>query len=180
MASDTFLYCRVPVETKSALIALARHQGLTGSGLLRHMIQLALHSANAASIPIEVPLTTPSPQTSRIAIRLPLDARLLLRERALARGMPMATYVSVLVRAHLHSAPPLPKQEYLALRKTLAELGSIGRNLNQIARTANQGGVNGGPDREAVKAMIRVSEGLRDHVRALLAANLNSWSVTRA
>jgi hypothetical protein len=103
------------------------------------------------------------------------DDQLLLRERASARGMAPATYVSVLVRSHLRALAPLPKEELVALRKTVSELGSIGRNLNQIARTANQGERVSGPGREDVKAMLRVCEGLRNHVRGLLSANLRSW-----
>jgi hypothetical protein len=72
-------------------------------------------------------------------IRLRSDDQLLLRERAAARGMAPATYLSVLTRSHLRSLAPLPKEELLALRRTLADLGAIGRNLNQIARAANQG-----------------------------------------
>jgi len=69
-------------------------------------------------------------------IRLRPDDQILLRERAAARGMPPATYVSVLTRAHLRSLAPLPAEELLALKRTIGELGSIGRNLNQIARAA--------------------------------------------
>ena len=89
--------------------------------------------------------------------------------------MPAATYVSVLTRAHLRRLAPLPKAELLALKCTVAELGSLGRNLNQIARAANQGERVSGPGREDMKAILRVSEALRDHVKALLRANLNSW-----
>jgi Bacterial mobilisation protein (MobC) len=89
--------------------------------------------------------------------------------------MPPATYVSVLTRAHLRSLPPLPKEELLALKRTVSELGSIGRNLNQIARVANQGERISGPGREDLKAMLRVCGGLRDHVKELLSANLRSW-----
>ncbi len=55
-------------------------------------------------------------------IRLGADDQLLLPERAAARGMPPATYVSVLTRAHLRSLAPLPKEELLALKRALAEL----------------------------------------------------------
>ena len=53
--------------------------------------------------------------------------------------MRSATYVSVLVRSHLRNLTPLPKEELTALKRSVAELGAIGRNLNQIARGANQG-----------------------------------------
>jgi Bacterial mobilisation protein (MobC) len=98
-----------------------------------------------------------------------------VRDRAAARGMAPATFVSVLVRSHLRNLAPLPKEELLALKRSVAELGAIGRNLNQIARAVNQGGKPSGPDREDLWAMLRLAEGLRDHVKALLKANQRSW-----
>ncbi len=89
--------------------------------------------------------------------------------------MPAATYASVLVRAHLRDQVPLPKEELLALKRSVAELRAIGRNLNQIARLANQGGRTAPAGMDQVRAMLKVSEGLRDHVKALLRANERSW-----
>jgi Bacterial mobilisation protein (MobC) len=63
----------------------------------------------------------------------------------------------------------------LALKRSVAELGTIGRNLNQIARLANQGAKPTGPGREDLRAMLRVAEALRDHVKALLKSNQISW-----
>ena len=111
----------------------------------------------------------------RLTIRLRPDDQLLLRERASARGMAPATYVSVLVRSHLRSLAPLPKDELLALTRTIAELGGIGRNLNQMARAVNRGARVAEPGREHVAAMVRVCSALRDHVKELLSANLRSW-----
>jgi hypothetical protein len=89
--------------------------------------------------------------------------------------MAPATFVSVLVRSHLRNLPPLPKEELLALKRSVAELGAIGRNLNQIAKGANQGGKPSGPQRDDLRAIFRVAEGLRDHVKSLLKANQTSW-----
>jgi len=108
-------------------------------------------------------------------IRLRTDDQILLRDRAAARGMAPATYVSVLTRAHLRSLAPLPKEELLALKRTLADLGSIGRNLNQIARAANQGQLVTSPGRNDLEAMLRVCVAVRDGVKGLLKANLKSW-----
>jgi hypothetical protein len=108
-------------------------------------------------------------------IRLRPDDQILLRERAAARGMPAATYVSVLTRAHLRSLAPLPAEELLALKRTIAELGSIGRNLNQIARAANQGQLATSPGRNDLEAMLRVCRALRDNLKQVLLANLKSW-----
>ena len=64
---------------------------------------------------------------------------MMLADRAAARGMASGTYVSVLVRSHLRRIVPIPNDEMAALKKAIAELTSIGRNLNQIARANHQG-----------------------------------------
>jgi hypothetical protein len=89
--------------------------------------------------------------------------------------MPSATYVSVLTRSHLRKLTPLPKEELLALKRTVSELGRVGRLLNPIARAAHQGDRVSGPGREDLRALLRVCEGLRNHVKDLLRINLASW-----
>ena len=89
--------------------------------------------------------------------------------------MPSATYVSVLTRTHLRNLAPLPKEELLALRRAVSELGCIGRNLNQIARAANHGERGSRLGREDLQVMLRLCGGLRDHVKGLLLANVRSW-----
>jgi hypothetical protein len=91
--------------------------------------------------------------------------------------MAPATYVSVLVRAHLRNLAPLPKEELLALKRSIAELGAVGRNINQIARAANQGYRIAPPGRDDFGAILKVCEGLRDHVKELLKANLRAWEI---
>jgi hypothetical protein len=118
---------------------------------------------------------SPGPRASRLTIRLAPEDQILLNDRAAARGMAPATYVSVLTRSHLRSLSPLPKEELLALKRTLSELGAVGRNLNQIARAAHQGRQPTGPGREHVAVMLKVCGALRDHVKALLATNVRSW-----
>lgn len=63
-----------------------------------------------------------------------------------------------------------------ALKRAVGELSAIGRNLNQLARVANQAGRTTGPSRDELRALLRACEALRDHVRQLLDANLRSWS----
>jgi hypothetical protein len=111
---------------------------------------------------------------ARLNVRLPADDRLLLDERAAARGMASGTYVSWLVRAHLKSQPPLPKAELSTLRRAVAELGAIGRNLNQLARAANSGATPGA--RDEFKAILKICEALRDHTKDLIKANRASWT----
>jgi hypothetical protein len=91
-----------------------------------------------------------------------------------------ATYVSVLVRAHLRGLAPLPKEELAALKRAVAELGAVGRNLNQIARAVNSGGTSGGLRRDEFKPILRMCEALRDHTKALIKANAASWEAGHA
>jgi hypothetical protein len=173
--ADQFIVARVSSETKARLRALAERQQLSEPGLLRRLVELMLQTAGVAPIVTPSPIGAEGPRNARLMIRLGPDDQILLRERAAARGMASATYVSVLTRAHLRSLTPLPKEELLALKLTVAELGIIGRNLNQIARAANQGQLVTSPGRDDLQAMLKVCEALRDHVKGLLMANLKSW-----
>ena len=110
-----------------------------------------------------------------ILVRLRSEDRLLLDARAEARGMRSATYVSVLIRSHLRMLAPLPKDELLALKRSIAELATIGRNINQIAKAVNKGGMAPGSVREEFRAMLKICEALRDNTKALLKANEISW-----
>jgi len=174
MAATELIAARVTSETKARFRALAERQQLTESVLLKRMIDLTIQSVSV----IEGEALRPTNQAAvggRVCIRLRSEDQLLLRERASARQMAAATYVSVLVRAHLRALPPLPKDELIALKRSVAELGAIGRNLNQIARAANGGGRVAGPSSEDLRAMLKVCERLRDHVKALIKANTASW-----
>jgi hypothetical protein len=175
MNSDQFLVARVSSETKARLRAFAVQQQLSESALLRRLVELVLLKAGLSPIITEAPPDGPLLRTARLMIRLRPDDQILLGDRAAARGMAPATYVSVLTRAHLRSLVPLPKDELLALKRTIGELGSIGRNLNQIAHAANQGQVVTGPGRSDLEAMLRVCGALRDNLKRALQANLRSW-----
>jgi hypothetical protein len=110
-----------------------------------------------------------------VFVRFRQEDRLLLEARAAVRGMRPATYVSVLTRSHLRSLAPLPKEEFLALKRSIGELASIGRNINQIAKAANQGSQLPASVREEFRAMLKICVALRDNTKTLLQANINSW-----
>jgi len=173
MAADAFIQCRVTPEIKALVRALARRDQITESALVKQLLEVVVRSSAADGFSSLAPQR--APRDMRLYVRLDPNDRLLLNERAAARGMPGATYVAVLVRSHLRSLAPLPKQELLALKSAVAELGAIGRNLNQIARALNQGQRMAGLGRDEVRAMLQVGGALRDHVKALLAANAKSW-----
>jgi len=83
---------------------------------------------------------------------------------------------SFLARGSIYGTEQMVNRCDAAARLNLSrELAAIGRNLNQIARAANDGGRLPGSAREEFRAMLKVCEALRDNTKALLKANLTSW-----
>ena len=175
MNADQFIVARVSSATKARLRTLAERQQISESALLRRLVELVLLKAGLSPIIKEIPTGARPRRTARLMIRLRYDDQILLRDRAAARGMAPATYVSVLTRAHLRCLAPLPKKELLVLKRAIGELGRIGRNLNQIAHAANQGQLVTSPGRSDLEAILRVCGALRDSVKRVLVANLKSW-----
>lgn len=187
MTATQFLKTRVPPETKALVQTAARLELLTESVWLRRVVDEALKGDPLAREKGRAPFHDgraggggTSEGGARFMVRMRVEDRLLLRERAAARGMAGATYVAVVMRSHLRNLPPLPKEELLGLKRSVAELGAIGRNLNQIARAANQGTRTGGASREELRTLLRVCEALRENVRTLIKANANSWEIGHA
>ncbi|HWZ64859.1 MAG TPA: hypothetical protein VNX02_17710 [Steroidobacteraceae bacterium] len=174
MAVDALVRCRVSSETKTLLKSIAAREQITESALVRELLE-TLVKASATVGALTGKADEPNLRGERMSIRLAPDDRLLLSDRATARGMPSATYVAVLVRSHLRRLTPLPTEELAALKRSIAELGAVGRNLNQIARTLNAGGRSNGPGRQDLESMLKIAVALRDHVKALLIANETSW-----
>jgi hypothetical protein len=175
---STHLSTWVSEEIKQRFASASQRQGLSESALLKRLVEQML-SAGAAD-PAPAPPPPLEPRDARLTIRLVPEDRLLLRERSAARAMPSATYVSILVRAHLRAVVPLPEAELTALRRVVSELSAVGRNLNQIVRAVHDGNLRALPDRHGIFAMLRVCEGLRDHVRALIRANITAWEAGHA
>ena len=173
MAAPPFIAARVTPEMKSLLRVLAEREQKTESALVRQLLEVVLRTSTVGGIQRLDEKPRPNRET-RLSVRLDPNDQLLLKERAAARCVPPATYVAALVRSHLRGIAPLLKEERRALDRAVAELTAVGRNLNQMARAMNRGqGV--APRRDDVQAMLRVCGALRDHVKALLAANEKSW-----
>ena len=177
MAGSTHVSTWVSAETKQRFASAAARQGLSESALLKRLIEqmLAVGAGDEAVLPSPLPV-----RDARVTIRLVGNDQALLRERAAARTMPAATYVSALVRAHLRQVAPLPDRELAALRATVNELAAVGRNINTMARLLHQDSRQPGPGRVEARMMLRICEALRDHVRDLIKANLVSWEVGNA
>jgi hypothetical protein len=166
-------------STRARFALVARAQGLSESALLRRLVESTVPDVTGNDAPI---LSQPDPVTSsgRISVRLRIDDSMLLRERAAARRLPTSTYISYLVRGHLRSLTPLPTAELDALKRSVAEVGAIGRNINQIARAVNQEQWPGGPSKSDLLLIIKALTAMRDHIKSLITANLASWSTGNA
>lgn len=175
MNASTFIAARVSHDTKDRFAAAARAQGISGSVLLKRLVDVALASTPVSdSQPIEP--VAPVGAAGRISVRLCQEDQLLLRERARARHMPSSTYVSFLVRAHLRSLAPLPSAELTVLRAAVAELSAFGRNIKKIARAANSGQLFELPGRGDLEFFLTLCEKLRDSFKAFVSRNRESWS----
>lgn len=179
MVADQIIAARASSEIKARLKSLAAKRQLSESALLKDLLELTLGGPDV-SPPGDAEPWVRAVRRARLYVRLRPDDQLPLRERAAARRMAPATYVSVLVRAHLRHLAPVPADELRTLNRVVAELGAIGRNLYQIARATHQAAPAVEPRRADVIAMIRVCEALRDHVKALLKANAVSWKIGHA
>ena len=185
MGATEILRTRVTPETKARVAEVTQERLLTESIWLRQVILRELQAIDSERQPgrhADAPVAAVRGRCSKrgtpgsgLYLRLSAEDRLLLHERAAARGMASATYVSVLVRSHLRSLAPLPKEELITLKRAVSELGAIGRNLNQIARAANQGARVRGMGHNEFRAILKICEALRDHTKNLIKANAASW-----
>ena len=124
MTDFALIACRVTSETKARVRRLAERDGITESALLRQLLDVVLRTAST-----DEPPTMASPdkvnRDARLNVRLEPEDWRLLRERARARGMASATYLSYLARSHLRDTAPLPKAEYTLLKR--ARRGDVNR-----------------------------------------------------
>jgi hypothetical protein len=178
MVASEFIKVRVPLNVKQRVSAIAEREFLSESAWLRRLVLGQLGASEWACWGADTKLTVAasSARGNRVHIRLRPDDHLLLTARAEARGMRPATYVAVLTRSHLRRLAPLPKDELLALRRSIGELAAIGRNFNQIAKVANEGGQLPRSVRAEFHTMLTICEALRDNTKNLLKANLASWA----
>ena len=174
MSDSARLSTWIDPTTKRRFASAAARQGLSESALLKRLVDQMLATGSEDGL---APVLPGDPRDARVTVRLLAEDKALLRERAAARTMPAATYISVLVRAHLRHLAPLPDREISALRSAVNELAALGRNLNTMARLLQQDRREVVPGRTEVFGMMRICEVVRDRFRELIKANLVSWEV---
>ena len=183
MSRDEVLKTRISPELKLQAKSIADSEFMSEAAWLKRLVVReirAAHGADAGERELRRADATSAPSSKNsigrpLFVRLRNEDRLLLDARAEARGMRPATYASVLLRAHLLKLTPLPKDELLALKRSISELASIGCNINQIAKALNEGAKAPASVREECRAMLKICVALRDNTKALLKANVTSW-----
>ena len=177
MSGNPCVQCRISREAKARLQAIARERGVTESGLLKKLVDVALLQTTSAHVAEPVAAVS---RNVRVFVRLRPEDHVLLRERAAGRGMAAATYASIVLRTHLRGVARIPDREFAELKRAVAELGAVGRNLNQIARVANETQRVNGPSTQDLQAILRACTALRDRMKDLLRANTSSWETSHA
>jgi hypothetical protein len=187
MGCTEFLKARVSPETKLQAKAVADREFLSEATWLKRLVLREIRARDAgrasegessAAEGICRPVGKAGPPSGcakPMLVRLRHEDKLLLDARAEARGMRPATYASVLLRSHLRQLTPLPKDEFLAVKRSIAVLASIGRNINQIVKAANQGGPIPDSVGAEFRAMLKICVALRDNIKVVLKANETSW-----
>lgn len=178
MAATKLIATRVPPETKARFRMMAEQQLVTESVLLKRLVDSMLGGLRDSDADVLKP--PHRRRGARLSVRLHPEDQLLLAERARARQMAPATYVSVLVRVHLRPVSPLPEAELMTLKRSIAELGAIGRNINQLARYAHHTTDVSGVTRQQLMSILKACEALRDHIKNMIKANARSWNTGHA
>lgn len=161
-------------ETKARFEALAASRGQSVAAFLEHVIEAVLER-NPVAASADSTTANEEGVSGRMSIRLRSGDRELLNARAAQRGMKPASYVAMLVHAHVHRRAPLPLGELNQLKAAVGELSAVGRNLNQLVRAAHVGEMGEaalGKTLDAVSA--QVSE-VREQLAGLVRVNLESW-----
>jgi hypothetical protein len=177
MAAGSHIQCRVSAETKANLAATARRLQISESAFIRRLVEMTIRGADSeksASF-LKAPA---APRSARLYVRLRPGDRSVLTDRAGARGLPAASYASLLIRAHLRNVAPVPREELVALKRCIGELSLMSRNLRQAINDPIPKSSVHCPSIGDLKAMLGISIALRDHVKGVLLANLKSWAVS--
>lgn len=179
MVTRHIAHATVRAEIKRRIKAAAEAELITPSAWLRRVAIQALASQPRVHERSESAEVSSDLRDRRLLVRLSPEDSLLLKARALARGMRPATYVAVLLRSHLRGLSPLPKDELLALRCAVSELGALTREIHRIAHVLGQEGRAGAPEQPDLRAVARLCQVLRSDTKALIRANVNSWEIGR-
>lgn len=169
-ASHPLLATRSTPERNARFAALAASQGKSVSALLDQLIDTVLEEPPSTSV-----MEVCENRSERVSLRLRPGDSALLKARAATRGMKPASYVVMLLHAHLRREGPVPTVELNVLKRCVNELSAIGRNLNQLTRASNSGEYCDLAMLNNLQSVQREVAELRAGVVAYVRQNLMSW-----
>ncbi|MCO5247042.1 MAG: hypothetical protein M9927_25025 [Anaerolineae bacterium] len=123
--------------TKAAFKALADREDATEAQLLRRLVEQALMASGGAPLPRRPALPVFG---RKLDVRLPEEDLAQVRAIATTEGITAPWWVRALVRRRLdRQVVPFNPAETYAINRSIAQLGPLGRNLNQLTRRAHAG-----------------------------------------
>ena len=172
MNADSLLRCLVPSRIRERFDALARDRGETPSSMLRLLINEALAGTGSPRMFGGAEDDAVSRRSDRVTVRMrPGDGRR-LRLRAEVRGTKPATYLALLVRAHLSAEAPLPQAELAEVKRVLSEVSAVARALR---RNSVGDGTDDCIDRNELNEALNRVEQARSAIASFVQASLASW-----
>lgn len=170
------LRVRVSPTTQQRIRDAARAKRITESVWLRQCIDRALTESGTEPAPADG-VAEPPVGFTRLSIRVPFSDGQLMKAIAQSRGLPTATYVSLLVRAYLHGYTPVPPEELRALRASTEHIGRITRYLTQVDAFIKQRQSLPPNIGENVETMLRLNIAVGHWLRDYIRANIKSWEI---
>jgi hypothetical protein len=160
-------------EYKQLWLDYCKAHSTTPSEAFRRIVARLTAGAAPEPPPKEAPL---SAEKVRREIRLTRSE--LTRAEAIARheGFSLTRWIVALINARLDKSPQLGQRELEVLARSNLQMLAIGRNLNQLARAANNGipiGTGGRDLIEAVRTAIMQHAG---QVASVMTTNTSRWS----
>ncbi len=106
-------------------------------------------------------------RTETIYARVTPEEKAAVIDRADKAGMAVAAFMRAVALGNAGPrAQRRPPVDHVALRQLLGELGRVGNNINQIARTMNAGEAPDVPElREALQAYLQLRDSIFDALR---------------
>jgi hypothetical protein len=172
------LLIRIQPDKKAALGVIAKKKNLDVSKLLMAEIDKLVEQNKdyVVTSDSEGQDVEPPPLSGRVFFIPLLGDEQRLNKCAAERLMKTSMLVKLIVRGWLTRDPPLPNEQLARFSDTFEELGAIGRNLNQLVKQAHSGQY---PLPEPLLALLgrtlELTQQIRQEVRAVIKANIESW-----
>jgi hypothetical protein len=154
-------------------LAYCKAHSITPSEAFRQIVAKLTGGGDAPSEPVAT--EAPTAKKARCEIRLTRSE--LTRAEAIARseGFSLTRWIVALINARLDKQPQLGQRELEVLARSNLQMMAIGRNLNQLARAANNGihiDTGGRDVIEALRCAILQHTG---QVASVITANTSRW-----